>query len=47
MVEVAINASPHIRNLSNIKVLENQFNNRYDSDSEIGLFKDIEELEGH
>ena len=47
MMEVAINISPHLRNLSNIKVLEKKFNDGYDSDGEIGLFKDMEELEGH
>ena len=44
MVEVTVNVSPYIHNLSN---MENQFNNRYNSNGEIGPFKDIEELEEH
>ena len=46
VTEVAVNTSPRLRNLSNVKVLEKKFCDGYDSDGENGPFNNMEELEG-
>ena len=46
VTEVAVNASPRLRNLSDMKVLEKKFCDGHDSDGENGPFDNMEELEG-